>query len=64
MAKKDPIKELYSQLQTMRKQPDTAKRPNKWRALYQRDLGAMLTRYMKAAKENENLKARLNAIAN
>ncbi len=49
--KVDPVKELYSVVQTLRREPDTSKRPNKWRAAYIKDVGSMLTRYNSLLKK-------------
>lgn len=61
-AKKDPVKELFSIVQTLRREPDTAKRPNKWRAQYVRDVGAMLTRYNNVAKKLAAAEAKIKSL--
>lgn len=63
MAKKDPVKELYSLLQQVRREPDTAKRPNKWRSMWIKDVGSMLTRYTNVSRKLAKAEAKLKAIA-
>lgn len=43
-AKKDAVQELYSLLQQVRREPATSVRPNKWRTMWIKDVGSLLTR--------------------
>lgn len=59
MPKVDPVKELFSIVQKLRREPDTAKRPNAWRKQYIKDVGSMLTRYNIMKKRAEAAEAKL-----
>lgn len=51
MAKKDAVKELYSLLQQVRREPVTTKRDNKWRTMWVKDVGSLLTRLTTTKRE-------------
>lgn len=62
MPKVDPVKELFSIVQTLRREGGklpAQKRPNKWRAQYIKDVGSMLTRYNIMKKRAEAAEAKL-----
>lgn len=56
MPKVDPVKELFSIVQTLRREAPTT---NKWRAQYIKDVGSMLTRYNIMKKRAEAAEAKL-----
>lgn len=63
MAKRDPVKELYSLLQQVRREPDTAKRPNKWRTMWIKDVGSLLTRLTTVTRRATKAEDKLKALA-
>jgi hypothetical protein len=63
MPKKDMVKELYSKVQQLRREPDTSKRPNKWREAYINDLGSLLSRYTVLARKYAKLETYIKSLA-
>ncbi len=62
MAKKGAVKELYSLLQQIRREPDTAKRPNKWRSMWIKDVGSLLTRLSVATQKLAKAEAKIKSL--
>lgn len=62
MAKTDPVKELYSLLQQVRREPVTTKRENKWRTMWVRDVGSLLTRLTNVSRKLAKAEAKLKSL--
>lgn len=62
MAKKDAVKELYSLLQQVRREPVTTKRPNKWREMWIKDVGSLLTRLNITARKLAKAESKIKSL--
>lgn len=61
--KKDAVKELYSLLQQVRREPVTSTRPNKWRTMWVKDVGSLLTRITTMTRKFNTAEAKLKSLA-
>lgn len=61
--KTDFVAELTTLIRQVKSQPETTKRPNKWRAMWIKDVGSMLTRYSNVLRRAVKAEAQLAKLA-
>ena len=60
--KTDYVGELSALVRQVKSQPDTAQRPNKWRTMWVKDVGAMLTRYNNVSKKLQAAESKIKSL--